>query len=586
MIQNPRSKRAEILNSEFFITLNSFYIRVHNNLLSMKCFLASVMVILFCAQGFSQNRTDSLIEVLKYEIENQDVYVSTKVKRIEKLRLSLRGIDSRSNTEQFQIYNSLYHEYKTFINDSAFHYAKHLIATAYKLNDRSLIGYARVKVAFLLLSSGMFKETFDTLKRVEVKYLTDTMRVDHYRLLARAYSDLAVYNKSNHYEAVHHELDNVYTDSALMWSKPGSYIHFYLTSINELHTGNFENVVTTVNKLMSAHQLTHPQLAINYYDMAEACGKIGDENRMLEFLIMSSLSDLRAPTKETAAMYTLARLLYNRGDSENAYVFIKQALSDAEFYGARQRKVEISSILPLIAAAQLNSMEAQRLRWLIYSAGITLIVILVVVFSVIIFKQLKKLKAAEAVITKANSELHEMNQKLLEADKIKEEYIGYYFNNNSEYIDKIASFKRSIDRKLQHHKVDDIKHVVSTINPDHEREELYYNFDRIFLKLFPDFVDMFNSYFDAENRIVLKEGQLLNTELRIFALIRLGIHDAEKIARILGYSVNTIYAYRNRVKSKSTLPNELFEQKIMEIKTVPAGKSSYSVNIFQDHVRA
>jgi DNA-binding CsgD family transcriptional regulator len=539
----------------------------------------------FVTQGISQNRIDSLIEVLKHEIENQDVYVNAKVKRIEKLRLQLPGVDSKSNVEQFRLYNSLYHEYKTFINDSAFHHAKHLVATAYKLNDKSLIGYARIKVAFLLLSSGMFKETFDTLKRVEVKYLADTMRVDHYRLLARAYSDLAVYNKSDHYEGIHHELDQIYTDSALMLSTPGSYIHFYLTSINERHAGNFGNVISTVHKLFATHKLTHPQLAVNYYDMAEACAKMRDEDRTLEFFIMSSLSDLRAPTKETAAMYTLARLLYNRGDSENAYVFIKQALSDAEFYGARQRKVEISSILPLIAAAQLNSMEAQRLRWLVYSAGITLIVILVIVFSIIIFKQLKKLKAAEAVITKANSELHEMNQKLLEADKIKEEYIGYYFSNNSEYIDKIESFKRSIDRKLQHHKVDDARHVVSAINPDHEREELHFNFDRIFLKLFPDFVETFNSYFDAENRIVLKEGQLLNTELRIFALIRLGIHDAEKIARILGYSLNTIYAYRNRVKSKSTFPNEVFEQKIMEIKTVPAGKTSYSVNIFQDQGR-
>jgi len=115
--------------------------------------------------------------------------------------------------------------------------------------------------------------------------------------------------------------------------------------------------------------------------------------------------------------------------------------------------------------------------------------------------------------------------------------------------------------------------VVDTINPDHEREELYFNFDKIFLKLFPDFVSIFNSYFESENKIVLKENQLLNTELRIFALIRLGIHDAEKIAKILGYSVNTIYAYRNRVKGKSTLPNDQFEEKIMEIKTVSLLKS-------------
>jgi hypothetical protein len=120
--------------------------------------------------------------------------------------------------------------------------------------------------------------------------------------------------------------------------------------------------------------------------------------------------------------------------------------------------------------------------------------------------------------------------------------------------------------------MDDIRHVVNTINPDHEREELYFNFDKIFLKLFPDFVPIFNSYFEPQDRIVLKENQLLNTELRIFALIRLGIHDPEKIARTLGYSVNTIYSYKNRVKSKSILPNDQFEEKIMAIKTVSLAK--------------
>jgi DNA-binding NarL/FixJ family response regulator len=80
---------------------------------------------------------------------------------------------------------------------------------------------------------------------------------------------------------------------------------------------------------------------------------------------------------------------------------------------------------------------------------------------------------------------------------------------------------------------------------------LYFSFDKVFLKLFPDFVTFFNSLFDERDRIVLKEGQLLNTELRIFALIRMGISDTEKIAKILNYSVNTIYAYKTRVKSKS-----------------------------------
>jgi hypothetical protein len=194
--------------------------------------------------------------------------------------------------------------------------------------------------------------------------------------------------------------------------------------------------------------------------------------------------------------------------------------------------------------------------------------ILVLVFLVIIVRQVKKLKTAEVLITNANHNLQEINHQLREADKIKEEYIGYYFNINSDYIDKIEDVLKAIDQKLMARKFDDIRFIVNNINLKREREELFVSFDKVFLKLFPDFVTTFNSYFKEENRIVLKDNQLLNTELRIFALIRMGINDTEKIARILDYSVNTIYTYKTKVKSKSTLPNEEFEKKIMEIMTV------------------
>jgi hypothetical protein len=360
-------------------------------------------------------------------------------------------------------------------------------------------------------------------------------------------------------------MDKRYMDSALMYCPKGSYHYYYLNAVKCLQLENYQGTIQFVDTLVKTQQLSNPQLAVNYHDVGNAYKALHQPKEAIYFTALSSLSDIRAATKETAAMHSLAKQLFDIGDTQNAYTFILQAQEDAEFYGARQRKVQIGSILPVIASAQLNSVDEQRKVWLMYSAGLTVLSVLVIFFAFIIFKQLRRLRVADAAIRQANRNLKEINRKLLEADKIKEEYIGYYFSNNSNYIDKIESFKRSIDLKLAHKKVDDIKYLVSTINPTHEREELYVNFDKIFLKLFPDFVTIFNSWFEAENRIVLKEGQLLNTELRIFALIRLGIQDAEKIARILGYSVNTIYAYKNRVKSKSMLPNERFEEKIMEI---------------------
>jgi len=196
------------------------------------------------------------------------------------------------------------------------------------------------------------------------------------------------------------------------------------------------------------------------------------------------------------------------------------------------------------------------------------LVIMVVAFAIIIYKQLQKLKLADKVILDVNHNLQESINKLNEANKIKEEYIGYYFNLISEYINKLDKFKRSVDNKLTTKRYEDIRILVNNINLTKEREELFINFDRAFLKIFPNFVDGYNALFSEENHVKLLPNQLLNTDLRIFALVRLGISDTEKIAHILEYSVNTIYNYKARIKGKSIISNDEFEDAIMAIKAI------------------
>ncbi|MBL7859334.1 MAG: tetratricopeptide repeat protein [Cyclobacteriaceae bacterium] len=532
----------------------------------MKTLLLLTGILLSASCVYPQDQNGKLIEELKNEIIQKEIYVQRKRNIIDGLGNRLKEVDQLPLDQQFDLYNSLYHQYKTFIYDSASKYAGKLIQTAYKLDDKSRIGYARVKLSFIRLSAGMFKETFDSLSVIETQYLPDTTKVDYYWLLARSYTDLNNYNKDMGYQRIYIELNQHYLDSALMWCKPGSFFYYYLTAVKNIHINNYQKVIDTVEELFKKQNLTLPQFAVTYYDLSNAYNGLNQPERAVESLIRSSLSDIRAATKETAAMYTLARILHEQGDQKNAYIFIRQALDDAEFYGARQRMVEIGSILPLIASAELNSSEANRRIWLNYTVGLAVLLLLVIIFMLIIFKQFRKLKAAEQSIKQANDILQETIYKLTEANRIKEEFIGYYFSINSEYLEKIESFKRSVEQKLNSKKYDDIKFIINNINTKREREELYFSFDKVFLKLFPNFVRTFNTYFHPEDQITLKEGQLLNTELRIFALFRMGITEAEDIARILNYSVNTIYAYKTKIRTKSILPNEEFDRKIMEIK--------------------
>jgi hypothetical protein len=294
----------------------------------------------------------------------------------------------------------------------------------------------------------------------------------------------------------------------------------------------------------------------------------------------AAMADMKASVKEGVALMTLAEFLYHQGDEKRAYLYIKQALEDADFYDAKQRKIQVASILPVIEGERLATVENQRQKLLIYAVSVSVLSLLVVVFVFIIFRQLRQLREAKKIVTESynslqvandkltqmNDVLQSMNEELLEANKIKEEYIGHSFNMYSEYIDKIEKLKRSVDKKLMARKYEDLSHVLESVNLKKERESLYLSFDKVFLKLFPDFVSEFNTFFKEEDQYHLKDDQSLNIELRIFALIRIGIHDHEQIARILEYSVRTIYNYKTKVKNRSLLSNEEFEERVMNIK--------------------
>lgn len=525
-----------------------------------------ILFVLIATIAGAQQRLDSLIEILTKEVDQQEVYADQKKARIAALQERLKS--AKTDEQSFGIYNNLYHEYKTFNNDSAFKYAHKLIQTSRKRNNQSEIGYAHLKYGFALLSAGMFKETFDTLRAVNTKFLPDSSLVEYYRLSARAYADLMIYNNNKYFTDLYRQHYLQYMDSAVAYCAPDDYAYYYLSIVRSLHLNNYKNALKFGEELNLRHKFTHAQAAVYYYDMAEAHLNLGDPVKGLENLTLSSISDIRGSVKETAAMYTLARLLHQRGDSHHAYIFIQQALKDAQFYGARQRQVQINSILPLIAADQLNSVEAQRTRWIIYSAGITLIVIVVVALLIIIFKQLKKIRASDAQIKSANQNLKEFNEKLVEANKIKEEYVGYYFNMTTDYVNRIDSLRKQIMNFLVNDKKKEALAMLGKYNPGEEREKFVKDFDQVFLKLFPDFVQQFNQLLNSAEPLVPDNETELNPDLRIFALIRLGIHDNRKIGEILNFSVNTVYAYKTRVKSKSIVSGEDFINRIMTIKSV------------------
>jgi hypothetical protein len=521
----------------------------------------------------AQSTTDSLLNELNAALAKKDLYVKQKQQEITQLNQKLH--QAGTVKQQYEVYRSLFEEYKSFRYDSSYYYAKKLQALSAELNDPLLIASAKMKLAFTLLSSGLFKETLEELNGINAQLFNAADKSDYYFLKARSYFDLSDYDRSPDYFTRYDPMGIRCIDSALALNEPGSFRFLELKGLRDLRTGDYGDGQTTYISLLKLPGLTPHDFAVNACCLSYIYQIKGPEEKSMQLLIRAAISDIQSATKETVAIYQLADILFKKGDIDHAYVYIKQAMDDATFYGALQRQVKISSILPIIEAQWISQIEHQKKLLYTYSFIITLLVVAVLVFAWIIFKQLKKLRIADEVIKAANitlqknnRALEELNQNLSTANKIKNEYIGYYFNINSIYIEKLESFKTSLEKKLSSKRYEDAQTAVKSLNLENERQQLFHTFDRVFLRIFPDFINKFNALFHPGDEISIPEGQALGTEHRIFALIRMGIHDNDRIAKLLGYSVNTIYAYKNRIKTRSFIPNDDFEDHIMAIEAV------------------
>ncbi len=538
----------------------------------VKIFLMRNLVLLILLLAKTLNGFADGFNQLDQELSKKSSYDKQKEAVIRKLRVQFYSVSSSDPQNRFNLCTQLYDQYKSYQYDSAFVYADKLQVLSRLLKDPAKEADSKVKLGFILLSAGMFRETFEVLHTVNPRVLTDSSRFDYYALLARANYDIAAFNHDLHYTPYYNRLANKYLDSVILLSKPGSYEQDYYINYQQYKNGKYQNAEAGFENLLNHHHLTQHQIAIVASTLGNAYFATGQQQKADEMMVKAVINDIQTSTKETLALFWLAENLYKNGDVKNAYQYMQQAMNDAEFYGARQRQVQISSVLPIIAAQNLSLTEKEKARFLIYLVSTTVLTLLLVLVSVELFKQLKDLRAKEKIIADTNAKLEMINRKLTEDTHIKEEYIGYFFDLISGYILKLEKLKRSVDMKLSVRKYEDIPAIIHAIQIKKEREALFHTFDQVFLRIFPNFIASFNAFFKKEDQVWPKEHEMLTTDLRIFALVRLGITDNATIAKILEYSEKTIYVYKMRMKAKSLIQGEAFEERIMAIQAVDVSK--------------
>lgn len=523
-----------------------------------KFFLFPITLVLLSSNIAAQNTPlDSLLLELDNVLANRSTYVELKEVQIGNLK---RSIDSSNSVDsQYSINKKIVEEYKTYNCDSAIHYVEKNIDIAIRLNNTKFIDESQIMLANMYAFAGLFAESHKILTSYDPKKLTKDQQLEYYSAYHRFYEALTKYTNDDKYNTIYRKETAAYIDSSLLLTSDNLIKQNMQKAYKNLLGGKHELAINQLNTLIptlssDSHEYAIATSCLAYVYMAR------NENRELQKinLIKAAITDTQLSIKDHSALMNLAILLHADEGFDRAYNYIKIALEDANFYNSRYRNIFISRVFPIIEKTYLSKIEQQTRDLKIYLILVSVLAVGMFLTSLYIYKQIK-------IVVKTRRNLKTLNEKLDEANLIKEEYIGYFLSQCSVYINRLDEYKQFIYRKIKAGQSNDLLKSVST-PPDTKKdvEELYYNFDSAFLRLYPTFVNEFNALLKKDERYKLKSNEL-NTELRIFALIRLGITDNKQISSFLRYSIQTIYNYRSKVRGKALNENEGFEEKVKNI---------------------
>lgn len=545
------------------------------NIIIFLCLCTICMCRLHAADS---SRADSLLLKLDQAIKERPIYMEQKELKLVELKRQLHR--QIPDEERFAILGTLLDEYRSFNTDSALHMAEEREQIAIRLGNREYIDNARMNKADVLGMTGMYKEVMDLMRNIHIDRLPVDIHPYYYHIYRTVYGLMADYAVTAYEKKLYTELTDKYRDSLLLVNKDNLLIHTLIQSDLYNVRNEYDKAIRLLTDYLALQKDYEHDVAICAYTLSESYRLKGDKEKEKEYLIVSAMADMKTAVREYISLRKLAVLLYQEGDIERAYSYVKICMEDAAACNARLRKLEILEIFPIIndAYQQKTEKQQEQMKWALVSISLLSLFLLLAIFYV--YKQMKKVAAARREVIDANKRLKELNDELhlsnaqlkeanhsiAENSYLKEEYIGRYMDQCSVYLEKMDNYRRSLGKIAATGNVEELyKNIKSSKFIEGELKEFYTNFDNTFLQLFPTFVEDFNALLADDEQISLKAGERMNTELRIFALIRLGITDSVKIAQFLRYSVTTIYNYRTKVRNKAAGDRDLLEQEVMTI---------------------
>ena len=527
-----------------------------------------LLVLSFLSCSGRNEQIDSILQELDRTIDNRWRYEQEKLQKIDRLKEELAKTDEP--LVRMEYYSALFDQYKNYQYDSAFVYAK--------LLEQSAVGEYKAKAQIALLhcfkSVGFFYEAVEVIKAFNPQGVPPSLCAEFYFLCAETWQSLSSYVSGSDVLSAEYDAQRLACyNKVLEYAEESSYCYGYAKLDKMIIEQQSDSLAIVGRKrFILTNDWDEHQKAVQYSILSGSYNNLKQYDKAVYYLAMSAIMDIRSCTHETTSARVLAGHMYERNDIKRAYKYIQQAQYDAEFFNSRLRKTEINTILPVIESGRYNWMNNQRVLLFI------ILFSLVILFVLTIFLLLKlrarnetlrqihsDLEEKTSLLEQSNKSLTEVISKLREANEIKDQYIIQSLYGNTAFVNEVNEAVNEATREISLKRANDARTTLYHIGIKKERARIAATFDTAFLKLFPNWMDEFNALFPDNMKVHLSEDGTMPTDVRIFALMRLGFDNPAEVAEYLNLSVDTVYVYKARIKSRSIVDKDEFDSRIMAI---------------------
>lgn len=533
------------------------------------CFFIAI-----CLQTVNAQQTDidRLYNTIDSLIEHRSELLAEKEIRLKALKDGLQeGLDE---DQLFKLNERIYDEYMAYNFDSAYYYINKNVERQRALGHADRFAASAVRMAHILAVSGIFNNARLLLNEVRVEDISTANKIDYYE----QQSELNLFRSemANFTPLFPAYVDSMqhYRQKILEIAPHDSYNYIFNLATYTCEQGEVDKAIKMLEDYLPKLRQGDRHYSIVTSTLAFFYTHKDQPKTREKYLLLSAISDLRASILENNSLRELSIILLERQEYKKAYNYLQQASADAKLYGSRLRSLQAARLAPLITKAYDTERVRTQNRTYILLAILSVITLLLIGTIAFILSMMRKRRAAIEKINTLNQELERRNaaveaanNEMKESNRIKDEYIGRFLELSSNYIQRDEERAKLLNRLARDKKMAELYAELKSSSSLNESIRLFYqNFDTAFLNIYPNFIKEVNSLMANGNQFEVDGGQKLTTELRILALIRLGINDNQKIADILRSSITTIYTYRSKIKSRA-LSKDTFEDEIRIIAT-------------------